>query len=80
MTVDDGCEEWSGWIIPVDDEIDARVEALARRHEPTTGAKRPLRRDLSTPESRAFWASVTAASKAVAEWPEWKRLGVEDDE
>ncbi len=44
MSADDECEEWSGWIIPVDDEIDARVEALARRHEPITGAKRPLTR------------------------------------
>jgi len=42
---DDECEEWAGWIIPVDSEIDARVEALARRHEPTTGAKSPLTRD-----------------------------------
>jgi hypothetical protein len=32
-------------IIPVDPEIDARVEALARRHEPTTGASSPLTRD-----------------------------------
>jgi len=45
MTASDECEEWAGWIIPVDPEIDARVEALARRHEPTTGAKRPLTRD-----------------------------------
>jgi hypothetical protein len=44
MTADDECEEWAGWIIPVDLEIDARVEALACRHEPTTGAKRPLTR------------------------------------
>ena len=44
MTASDECEEWAGWIIPVDPEIDARVEALARRHEPTTGAKRPLTR------------------------------------
>lgn len=44
---DDECEEWAGWMIPVDPEIDARVESLARRHEPTTGAKTPLRRNLS---------------------------------
>jgi hypothetical protein len=31
--------------IPVDDEVERRVEALARRHEPTTGAKTPLTRD-----------------------------------
>ena len=31
MTADDECEEWVGWIIPVDPEIDARVEAMARK-------------------------------------------------
>ena len=81
---DDECEEWVGWILPIDPETDARVEALARAHEPTTGAKTPLtrglRRDLSTPENREFWRAVRAASEAVAEWPAWKRLSVEDDE
>jgi hypothetical protein len=31
-------------VIPVDDEIDARVEALAREHAPASGAKHPLER------------------------------------
>lgn len=32
-----------------------------------------VKRDLSTPENRAFWADVTAAAKLVASWPAWKR-------
>jgi hypothetical protein len=31
-------------VIPIDEEINTRVEALARDHEPTSGAKRPLER------------------------------------
>lgn len=32
-----------------------------------------LRRNLSTPESREFWAAVSAAAEAVRGWPAWKR-------
>lgn len=31
-------------VLPIDPEIDARVEALAKAHEPTKGGKRPLQR------------------------------------
>jgi hypothetical protein len=31
-------------LLPIDPEIDARVEALAKAHEPTKGAKRTLPR------------------------------------
>lgn len=31
-------------VVLLDDEADARIEALARAHEPTTGASTPLRR------------------------------------
>lgn len=33
-----------------------------------------LKRNMSTPEDREFWRSVSAASRAVAEWPSWKRV------
>lgn len=33
-------------------------------------------RNMSTPESRAFWANSEANSAEVATWPAWKRAGV----
>jgi len=36
-----------------------------------------LKRNMSTPEGREFWRAVSAASRAVAEWPSWK-LGAEE--
>jgi len=32
-----------------------------------------LTRDMSTPESRAFWAVAERARERVSAWPEWKR-------
>lgn len=32
-----------------------------------------MKRDMSTPENRAFWADVKAASLEVEGWPGWKR-------
>ena len=34
------------------------------------------RRNLSTPESRAFWAGVERIAREVATWPPWKRAGI----
>lgn len=31
-----------------------------------------LKRNMSTPEGREFWRAVSAASRAVADWPSWK--------
>lgn len=62
----DECEEWP-----------EATEATPKRVIRMRGT---LRRNLSTPESREFWRAVTAASKAVAEWPEWKRLCADDDD
>lgn len=36
-----------------------------------------LKRNMSTPEDREFWRSVSAASRAVAEWPSWKLVAEE---
>lgn len=55
----DDCEEWVGW-----------VDIPPKRSFPMRGV---VRRNLSTPESRAFWADVDAAAKAVRSWPAWKR-------
>lgn len=33
-------------------------------------------RNLSTPESRAFWAGVEESAREVLTWPDWKRAGI----
>jgi predicted Fe-S protein YdhL (DUF1289 family) len=33
-------------------------------------------RNLSTPESRAFWEGCERAAEEVATWPDWKRAGI----
>lgn len=33
-------------------------------------------RDLSTEQSRSFWAGAEEASKEVITWPDWKRAGI----
>jgi hypothetical protein len=39
--------------------------------------KRPrVYRNMSTPESRAFWVSVDRVAKDVSTWPDWKRAGI----
>lgn len=35
-----------------------------------------LTRNLSTPETREFWATAERASAEVATWPAWKRAGI----
>ena len=44
-------------------------------HESTLSPmkKCELTRDMSTPESRAFWAVAERARERVSAWPEWKR-------
>lgn len=36
----------------------------------------PVRRNLSTPASRAWWAEAERAAAIVRTWPDWKRAGV----
>lgn len=48
-------------------------------------AKPKLKRDLSTPENREFWAFVDAAAEEVAKWPDSMRastvfLGYNDND
>jgi hypothetical protein len=38
-----------------------------------------LIRDLSTPESRAFWDAVKASAALVADAPEWMKAGINLD-
>ena len=38
-----------------------------------------IRRNLSTPEWRAFWACAEEASKRVERWPAWKVSRQEQD-
>ena len=33
-------------------------------------------RNLSTPESRAFWATAEESAREVQTWPDWKRAGI----
>lgn len=35
-----------------------------------------ITRDISTPESREFWESAVRAAAEVADWPAWKRAGI----
>src|SRR5688572_7973324 len=35
-----------------------------------------IRRNLSTPEARAFWASAEANREEVESWPAWRRAGM----
>lgn len=35
-----------------------------------------IRRNLSTPENRAFWEGVEKSAAEVATWPAWKRAGI----
>lgn len=35
-----------------------------------------LRKNLSTPEHRAFWAGVEKSAAEVETWPAWKRAGI----
>lgn len=35
-----------------------------------------LRRNLSSPESRAFWKDADRIARIVRSWPDWKRAGI----
>jgi hypothetical protein len=35
-----------------------------------------LQRNLSTPESRAFWEKAERTGAEVESWPDWKRAGI----
>lgn len=35
-----------------------------------------IKRNLSTPKARAFWASAEANAADVETWPAWKRAGI----
>ena len=40
----------------------------------------PVTRNLSTPESRAFWVACEATAAEVATWPDWKRAGINESQ
>ena len=33
-----------------------------------------IKRDMSTPENRKFWAHLETVRKEIEGWPEWKRV------
>lgn len=35
-----------------------------------------VKRDMSTPEAREFWAFVEACAREVRTWPDWRRAGI----
>jgi hypothetical protein len=35
-------------------------------------------RNMSTPESREFWAGVERSAAVVRQWPSWKRAGINE--
>ena len=37
---------------------------------------KPIGRNMSTPESRAFWESAEKSAAEVQTWPDWKRAGI----
>ena len=39
-----------------------------------------LVRNLSTPESREFWAGIERSSAEVQQWPSWKRAGINESQ
>lgn len=41
--------------------------------EPKPKKKSGLRRNLSTPENRAFWAAADEADRIIKTWPQWKQ-------
>jgi len=43
---------------------------------PTTPKPTKIIRDLSTEQSRKFWANSEETSKEVLSWPDWKRAGI----
>jgi hypothetical protein len=42
----------------------------------TTPAPPLLERNMSTPESRAYWEGVERRRAERATWPDWKRAGI----
>ena len=48
----------------------------ARPALPEATAPTTIYRDLSTPESREFWAQAEKSAAEVATWPAWKRAGI----
>ena len=57
-------------------------ECLVKRKGaiPAQEAVKPIGRNLSTPENRAFWAHVDKCVAEVATWPAWKRAGVDSEQ
>lgn len=54
---------------------------LTRDYEVSTGTdtevlRAKVERNMSTPESRAFWKSAKKSAAEVASWPAWKRAGI----
>ena len=58
------------------EETKAKYEGYTEQQIERLEGEGKIKRDLSTPESRKFWASCEAASKEVLTWPDWKRAGI----
>lgn len=59
--------------LPTSAEDERIVDAAVARREVKV---KPITRNESTPESREFWASAERSAAEVAEWPAWKRAGI----
>lgn len=52
------------------------LQVAEPRAEESPKPEKKIHRNMSTPESRAFWESVEKSAAGVSSWPSWKKAGI----